>query len=92
MTRSGWHRLDIRAAIEKRGQTLTELAEAKGLHPAACRRAVVARHTPGERAIAEFIGVPLWELWPDRWQAPAAPGGQPVRIDNRRRAGDPGQK
>lgn len=82
----GWHRADIRAAVEKRGTSLKELAEKRGLHPAACQRAVAARNTPGERAIAELLGAPLWELWPDRWQPPATPGDEPERIDHRRKA------
>lgn len=81
----GWHRADIRAAVEKHGQTLRGLARSRGLHEMACSRALAARNTPGERAIADLIGVPLWDLWPDRWRRPAVEGGQPERIDNRRR-------
>lgn len=81
----GWHRADIRAAVEKRGQTLRGLALSRGLHKMACSRALAARNTPGERAISDLIGVPLWDLWPDRWRHPATVGGQPERIDNRRR-------
>lgn len=82
---SGWHPADIKAAVEKKGTNLTQLARDKGLNPAACRNALTARNTPGERAIAECIGKPLWELWPDRWEAPAIEGDEPTRIDNRRR-------
>ncbi len=85
---SGWHPADITAAIKKAGTNPTALARAKGIHPAACRRALAARNTPGEKAIAELIGVPLWELWPDRWKAPEVEGDSPIRIDNRRRAPD----
>lgn len=81
----GWHRADIRAAVEKHGQTLRGLARSRGLHEMACSRALAARNTPGERAIADLIGVPLWVLWPDRWRRPAVKDGQPERIDNRRR-------
>lgn len=79
----GWHRADIRAAIEKRGKTLTQLALDASLPAWACRHALHHRHIPGERAITKFLGVPLWELWPDRWRAPDHVGGDPERIDNR---------
>lgn len=85
---TGWHPADIKAAVEKKGTNLRRLAREKGLNPAACSNALNARHLPGERAIAECINVPLWELWPDRWAPPAAEVDQPTRIDNRRRADD----
>ncbi|HVI51520.1 MAG TPA: helix-turn-helix domain-containing protein [Candidatus Sulfotelmatobacter sp.] len=85
MSDQGWHKADIRAAVEKKGETLSSLALKQGIHPMACRRAVVARNTPGEKAIAQLIAVPLWELWPDRWRQPEETGGPAVRIDNRRR-------
>lgn len=80
-----WTPKDIRRAVEDKGETLTGLAtKTPGLHPAACRRALHARNIPGETAISAFIGHPVWELWPERWNAPTEPGGQPTRIDNRR--------
>lgn len=79
----GWHRADIRAAVEKKGKTLTQLAIDNGLEEWACRHALARRHIPGEKAIAAFIGVPVWELWPGRWRAPRTKGGEPSRIDNR---------
>ncbi|MBC7907017.1 MAG: helix-turn-helix domain-containing protein [Rhodospirillaceae bacterium] len=81
----GWHRAKIRAEVAMRGKTLKQLALDNDLHPAACQRAVAARNTPGERAIAAFLEVPLWELWPDRWTAPEVEGAPAIRIDNRRR-------
>ncbi|MEO0034382.1 MAG: hypothetical protein RLZZ501_405 [Pseudomonadota bacterium] len=82
----GWHRADIRAAVEKAGKTLGQLALDNGQKEWACRHALTRRHPPGEKAIAAFIGVPLWELWPDRWRAPRVKGGEPSRIDNRVRS------
>jgi Ner family transcriptional regulator len=80
---SGWHRADIRAAVEKKGETLTSLALKNGLPDWACRRALRGRHIPGETAISSCIEVPLWVLWPGRWRAPRTPNGKPARIDNR---------
>lgn len=61
----GWHRADILAAVKKRGSNLAEIARGVGL----------ARHTlywamstsprlRANKAIADFLGVPLHELWP----------------------------
>lgn len=85
MMNTGWHRADIRAAVEKKGETLSSLARKAGIHPMACRRAVAARNIPGETAISRLIDVPVWELWPDRWHKPAGEGLPPERIDGRRR-------
>lgn len=81
----GWHRADIRAAVMKKGKTLTQLSLDNDLPEWACRNALCFRHAPGEMAIAAFIGVPLWELWPGRWRAPKTKGGAATRIDNRYR-------
>lgn len=67
--RSGWHPEDIKAAIRKRGQTLTGLAKAHGLPPANVRNATRSPVRSGEVVIARFLDVPLHELWPDRWDA-----------------------
>jgi len=76
----GWHPSDIRAAVEKAGKSLSQCALDVGLNGAACRIATRHRHEGGERAIADLIGVPLFVLWPDRWEEQA---GHAVRIDNR---------
>lgn len=78
-------RAEIICAVKKKGHSLRSLAIASGLHPKACNTAVFARHLGGEQAIAELLDRPLWELWPDRWQAPESPDATPHRIDNRRR-------
>jgi Ner family transcriptional regulator len=83
MDQQGWHRADIRAAVEKKGKTLTQLALDHGLNESACRRALCGRNIPGEKTIAAFIGVAVWELWPGRWRSPVRKGGEPTRIDNR---------
>lgn len=73
----GWHPADIRAAVQKRGSTLKAVAQQAGLNAAACRLALRDRHIGGEQAIAAFLAIPLWDLWPDRW----SPAGQ--RLDHR---------
>lgn len=63
----GWHPADIRAAIVKRGKTLTGLALESGLDGSACRAALIRPLPNAEMAISRLLGVPLHELWPDRW-------------------------
>lgn len=74
------HPADIRAAVEKRGSTLKAVSLAAGLNPHACRLALRQRHIGGEQALAEFLGQPVWKLWPDRWRVR---NGAVVRIDYR---------
>lgn len=73
--KSQWHTEQIKAAIRMRGVSLKELAAQNGLQAAAISFALTNPHRPAERAIAKFLGVPLHELWPDRWTA----DGQRIR-------------
>lgn len=77
MAREAWTPETIRQAVYGQGFTLVGLAVAHGLNKKACLHALTRRHIPGERAIADCLGVPLAELWPDRW----TPAG--TRIDHR---------
>lgn len=63
----GWHREDIKAAVRKRGTTMTKLATDHGLSDSACRIALIRPAPSGESVIASFLGVPLQVLWPDRY-------------------------
>jgi Ner family transcriptional regulator len=78
-----WDRPRIKAEVERKGSTLRALAIAVGLSRAACSNALRRRHRSAEEAIAAFLDIPVWELWPDRWVPPAAVGLAPTRIDNR---------
>ncbi len=66
-----WDKHAITAEVRRRGSTLTEIAIKAGLHPSACRTAVVRRHIAGERAIADFLGVAPEVLWPKRYTTPS---------------------
>ncbi len=77
MARQAWTPETIRQAVYGQGFTLSGLAVAHSLNKKACLHALNRRHIPGEKAIADCLGVPLFELWPDRW----APSGS--RIDHR---------
>lgn len=62
-----WHKEDIKAAIRKKGLSLTALAITHSLPEASVRNALSRPLVSGEKAIASFLDVPLHELWPERW-------------------------
>jgi Ner family transcriptional regulator len=64
MKSKGWHRADIVAAIHKRGTSLAELARDHRLGDATLRAALSYPRTPSNTIIADFLQVPLHELWP----------------------------
>lgn len=66
---SGWHRADIMAAVRKRGSNLAEIARADGLKRQSMYWAFIRPHLRANRAIAEFLGMPLNELWPQWFDA-----------------------
>jgi Ner family transcriptional regulator len=61
---SGWHRSDVMAAVRKRGSSLAEIARQVGLKRTSIYWAFIHPHPRANRAIADFLGVPLNELWP----------------------------
>lgn len=63
----GWHPEIIKTAIRLRSMTLTKLALDNNLPEGSCRVALIRPHTEADRVIAEFLGVPLSELWPSRY-------------------------
>lgn len=65
----GWHPADIKAAIHKRGMTLSKLAVDNGLTESCVRAALLRCQPAADAVISSFLGVPLHELWPDRWDA-----------------------
>ena len=69
MRRPCWHAEDIKAAIRKRGVTVSRLGRMNGLHESACRAALIRSQPRAEKVISEFLGVSLHELWPTRYDA-----------------------
>jgi Ner family transcriptional regulator len=63
----GWHAEQIKAAIRMRGVTLGQLGERNGLSESCCRAALLRSQPKAELVISAFLGVPLHELWPDRY-------------------------
>lgn len=63
----GWDRYSIKAEIERRGKTLSQLARDYGLPDRTVRNALYNPSKSGEEVIANFLQVPLYELFPTRW-------------------------
>ncbi len=62
-----WDWIAIKGELHRRGMTLTKLAELNGLDPSACRCAGSRTHRKAEAAIADFLGVAVEKLFPDRY-------------------------
>lgn len=63
-----WHSEDVKAAIRKKGSTLTALAKAHGISAQALSRAILERSSArAEIIIAEFLGVRPALIWPSRY-------------------------
>jgi len=62
----GWHLADIVAEVRKRGSSLAGVAREHGLARQTLYWALIEPRPRANRAIAEFLGVPLNVLWP-RW-------------------------
>ena len=73
--RQDWHPEDVKAAIRKRGSTLTALALANGLSESAVRRALICPWPKVQAVIAQHLGLRPIEIWPTRYDA----RGRPLR-------------
>lgn len=63
-----WHSEDVKAAIRKRGSTLSALAKANGISAQALSRAIFERTSArAEIIIAEFLGMHPMKIWPSRY-------------------------
>ena len=66
-TEQVWDRHAIKAAITRKGKNLTELAKSYNVPAQTIRNALDKPSKNGEIIISEFIGVPLYVLFPERW-------------------------
>ncbi len=73
---SGWHPEDVKAAIRKRGETLSSLSLRNGRCESYLRNALYRPLYDGEQIIARFLKVAAKDIWPDRYAA--------GKSDNRR--------
>lgn len=79
---SKWDKPGIKAAVERKGETLRSLSLANDFHRDDCSVALRRRYPKAEQVISEFLGVPLNELWPDRYDDDGLPIRY-VRADQR---------
>ncbi|MEQ5220674.1 helix-turn-helix domain-containing protein [Providencia alcalifaciens] len=62
-----WHRAEIIAAIRKTGGTLASLSRENGFHERTLYNVLDRSWPKGEKIIADFIGVPVYIIWPERY-------------------------
>ncbi len=62
-----WHRVDIVAALHKRGLTMRQLSENAGLRPDTLKNALDRSYPKGERIIADALDSAPQEIWPSRY-------------------------
>ncbi|RRN04656.1 transcriptional regulator [Bibersteinia trehalosi] len=61
------HRADIRAALMKKGISLSQLGVKNGLAKTTLRNAFDKRYPKGEKIIADALGMEPSEIWPTRY-------------------------
>lgn len=66
-TKSAWTPRRIVCEIHERGMTLEQLALRNDRNPSSFRNVWTRPNSTNERIIAEFLGVALVELWPNRY-------------------------
>lgn len=62
-----WHPWDIKAALGKKGYSLTRVARESGYSKTSPFDALRKPWPAMERIIADFIGKEPWEIWPSRY-------------------------
>ncbi|MCT9072796.1 helix-turn-helix domain-containing protein [Cupriavidus gilardii] len=68
-----WHRVDIKAALEKAGYSLRQLSLQQGYAPGSLKAALDRPWPCAERIIAAAIGVHPAQIWPSRYDADRKP-------------------
>jgi Ner family transcriptional regulator len=76
---SGWHAEDVKAAIRKKGTTLTALSDLHGYSDSYLRGTLIRHRPHGEAIIAEFLGVSPADIWPERYKLLKKPNGRSRR-------------
>ena len=71
--REGLHPADIKAALEKKGLSLSELSRRHGYHPSAAGRALRVPWPALERVIADALSMEPATIWPDRYDERGIP-------------------
>lgn len=66
-TEQVWDKHAIKAEINRKGKTLSDLAREHNLPESSLRSALVKPTLNAEIIISNFLGKPLFELFPERW-------------------------
>jgi Ner family transcriptional regulator len=64
---SGWHAEDVKAAIRKKGLTLSALSKKYEYSDSYLRGTLIRARPHGQEIIARFLGVSPAEIWPERY-------------------------
>jgi len=96
-TQKKWDREAIKKELLRQNKTLTGIARDAGLYDSACRQGFIGSNRKGAEAIAEALGVPFREMFPDSYtrgrhdagetssnQKPNASQKRAAAIDNAR--------
>lgn len=81
---AAWDRHAIKAEVGRKGLTLTAIAKLAGLEPSIVRHGLRGGNRRGAEAIAEALGIPFRELFPDSYLRGLASEIEPNRLRGRR--------
>lgn len=62
-----WHRADVKAALEKRGLSLNQLAAEAQLKAGTLNNVFRVKYPKAERIVAKALGVAPEVIWPSRY-------------------------
>ncbi len=62
-----WHPEDIKMAIRKRGATMASIGRDNHLSRQVVANALIEPNSKAELAIASFLNVPAYLIWPSRY-------------------------
>ena len=79
---SGWHAEDVKAALRKKFGTIRRTASMWGVTQSTVSNVLydAGRSMRIERFVSEALGVPLSELWPERWHPDGTPKARPRAV------------
>jgi Ner family transcriptional regulator len=80
--RRAWDRHAIREEVWRRGSTLNKIDKAYGLTPSSARVALHRPNKAGERALSDFLGVSVDELF--RYRTSPANGSAATNAESSR--------
>jgi len=83
-TTKKWTRQAIKDELLRQNKTLTGIARDAGLYDGACRAGIIGSSRPGAEAIAEALGVPFRDMFPDIYTRGRHDSDNPNRKEEER--------